>query len=154
MSNTPITIRVDGIPRPGGSKRGFAFKRANGKLGVTLVDASGEKGKDWRGDVKHAARQEVKACGWQIPAPNQPLFLTLMLLMPRPKSHYRKSGALKPNAPCWHTGRPDATKLLRSIEDALTGILWADDGQIVRQEVRKIYCDKGSGCSITVQEGA
>ncbi len=59
--------------------------------------------------------------------------------MPRPKAHSRKDGVLKDDAPNWHANKPDATKLLRSLEDALTGVLWIDDSRIVRQQVKKIY---------------
>lgn len=145
-----ITFTVSGVPKPGGSKRGFIFKRkGTGKLGVSLVDASGQPGKDWRGDVKHEARDAARVYGWEVPHSDQPLMLTLTLWMPRPKSHYRKGGQLKPTAPEWHTGRPDATKLLRSIEDALTGILWNDDGQVVTQTVQKKY-ETIPGCEIGV----
>jgi Holliday junction resolvase RusA-like endonuclease len=34
---------------------------------------------------------------------------------------------------------PDATKLLRGLEDALTGVVWHDDAQIVSQHVEKRY---------------
>jgi Holliday junction resolvase RusA-like endonuclease len=52
---------------------------------------------------------------------------------------------------------PDGSKLIRSTEDALTGILWGDDGQIVRHGlVEKRYAGwPGSlsrpGAVITVQ---
>ena len=35
--------------------------------------------------------------------------------------------------------RPDATKLVRAVEDALTGLVWRDDAQVVIQTVRKRY---------------
>lgn len=38
-----------------------------------------------------------------------------------------------------HTVKPDATKLWRSTEDALTGIAWRDDAQISVQVVEKRY---------------
>lgn len=149
---TTLRFDVQGVPKPGGSKRGFIIKRKSGKLGISMVDASGAKGKDWRGDVKAAA---FAACreGWTIPHPEQPLRLTLMLYMPRPKKHLRSNGQLKPNAPVFHTIRPDATKLLRSIEDALTGIVWNDDGQIASQSVVKSYARVGEapGCEILVE---
>ena len=62
--------------------------------------------------------------------------------MPRPKGHYRTGKnalILRKNAPEHPTTKPDATKLLRSTEDALTGILWKDDAQIWCQNVTKTY---------------
>ena len=48
--------------------------------------------------------------------------------------------------------KPDATKMLRAVEDAMTGIAWLDDAQIVRQVVTKRYaeCDQKPGANVTV----
>jgi Holliday junction resolvase RusA-like endonuclease len=73
-------------------------------------------------------------------------------VFPRPKGHYKggKYGtALKANAPPFPTVRPDATKLIRPAEDALKGILWRDDSQIVTQAATKRYGDQ-AGCRIRV----
>jgi Holliday junction resolvase RusA-like endonuclease len=74
--------------------------------------------------------------------------------MPRIGSHYgsgKNAEKLKPTAPKFHTVKPDATKLLRSTEDALTGILWRDDAQIARQTVEKSYGER-AGAWITVEQ--
>jgi hypothetical protein len=63
--------------------------------------------------------------------------------MPRPQSHLGRAGNPLPSAPAFHTTRPDATKLWRSTEDALTGIMWSDDAQIVLQTIQKRYADTG-----------
>jgi Holliday junction resolvase RusA-like endonuclease len=39
------------------------------------------------------------------------------------------------------TVKPDLTKLLRAVEDALTGVVWRDDSQIIHQVVNKEYAD-------------
>jgi crossover junction endodeoxyribonuclease RusA len=38
--------------------------------------------------------------------------------------------------------RPDVDKLCRALMDALTGVAYADDGQVVALSVRKIYTDQ------------
>ncbi len=35
--------------------------------------------------------------------------------------------------------KPDIDKLCRAVNDALTGVLWVDDGQVVEMVARKIY---------------
>jgi Holliday junction resolvase RusA-like endonuclease len=35
--------------------------------------------------------------------------------------------------------RPDVLKLARAAEDALTGIVWRDDSQIVHETLAKVY---------------
>lgn len=139
---------VPGIAKPAGSKRAFVpinkrtgqpFRsKTTGRVVVSVVDDSGAKGKDWRGDVKAIASREYQgepvAC---------PVVLEILFVMPRPKAHFRKNGngPLRPDAPTWHTNKPDATKLLRSVEDGLTGIVWVDDNAVMPR-VEKVYGDR------------
>lgn len=58
----------------------------------------------------------------------------------RPKSHFgtgRNSGKLKESSPKYKTTMPDLSKLVRCVEDALTGIAWKDDNQVVSITARK-----------------
>ena len=132
---------VPGIPKPAGSKRGFAIYR--GKKGareftgkVAVVDAAGQPGKDWRGDVKRFALEAQDG-----PLNEGPIELRVTFQMPRPKAHFTSKG-LKQSAPHYHTIRPDCMKLTRGLEDALTGIIWKDDSQVAVQTVSKIYSDR------------
>lgn len=136
-----LNIIVPGIPAPGGSKRALwrpGTKHAN------IVDAGGERTKNWRAVVALAARSAYR----ETPDTG-PLSLRLMFFMPRPKSHYRSNGELKPNAPYLHVKKPDTTKLIRSTEDALTGIVWQDDSQIAHQQADKVY-GESPGCRVVV----
>ena len=140
-----IEFFVLGVPKPAGSKRVFLNKKT-GKPIVT--DASGQAGKDWRGDVKAAAQR-----AYQGPLLIGPIRLVVLFLMPRPKGHFgtgRNAGFVKTSAPPWHTIAPDATKLLRGLEDALAGIIYADDGQIVSQFVVKRYGNERSGARVKI----
>lgn len=144
----PTTFFVPGIPKPAGSKRGFIVRRAGGKLGVAITDDC-KKGKDWRGDVKVYAGMAIKA-----PIVAGAVRLSVEFNMPRPKSHYRTgkhAGQLKPDAPTWHTSKPDRTKLVRGLEDALTGIAWTDDAQVVCGEVTKKYADREPGALVMIE---
>ncbi len=143
-----ITFQVFGVPKPGGSKRGIVH-RQTGR--VVLIDMS--KNKEWRADVSAAA---LGAMGEREPLEG-PLSLRVMFLLRRPKGHYRtgkRSNEIKPGQPLHPATKPDATKLLRSTEDALTGILWRDDAQIVTQHVEKRYVgpDDAVGAIITVSK--
>lgn len=145
MSETMIDLWVPGEPSPGGSKRPFRNKHT-GK--IALVDAGGERTKNWRESVKVAAMQDGRYL-------EGPIWLRVIFKMPRPKCHYRTgkhAGELKPSAPKHHTKAPDATKLLRSTEDALTGVVWRDDAQVVEQEVSKQWTTGQPGARITIME--
>ena len=40
---------------------------------------------------------------------------------------------------CWHTSRPDADNLTKSIKDSLNGVAYVDDSQVCMLLVRKQY---------------
>lgn len=127
---------VHGIPKPAGSKRAFPLKTGR----IVITDAC-KTSKDWKATVAAT----VMATWRGPPLVAEPVQLDVTFYMPRPKSHYRTgrhAGELRPNAPLFHITRPDSTKLLRCIEDALTGILWRDDSQIAIQTVRKMYGER------------
>jgi Holliday junction resolvase RusA-like endonuclease len=74
----------------------------------------------------------------------EPIRLSLTFTFCRPKSHFttRKGvRTLKDSAPSHKTGKPDCTKLARAVEDALTGIIWQDDSQVVELHVWKVWGD-------------
>jgi Holliday junction resolvase RusA-like endonuclease len=131
---------VYGIPKPGGSKRAFAFMRKKGpkagRLGVAVMDDAGEGNKNWRASIAHTAGPLVKGIF------TGPISLTVVFYMPRPKSHSGKKGLL-PSAPRHPANKPDLLKLARCLEDALTGIAWNDDSQIVSEVLDKTYAGEG-----------
>lgn len=141
-----IDIFVPGVPRPGGSKSG-----SKSKTGKIAIYDAGKHTKEWRAIVAMVASEAMKDKKLLV---NIPVRLNITFVMPRPKSHYRTgnfAGILKHNAPYWHTKKPDATKLLRSTEDALTGIIWQDDAQVVYQSISKVYGLK-PGANIIISE--
>ena len=135
-----MSFFVPGHPKTAGSKRVFMV---GGK--PRLTDDSGKKGADWRGDVKTFAVKEFK----------QPregaLRLEAHFKLPRPKNHLKKDGSLTKSAPLHHTKIPDTTKLLRAVEDAMTGIAWKDDKQIVEQVASKCYTFSTPGVYVVVE---
>jgi Holliday junction resolvase RusA-like endonuclease len=82
-----------------------------------------------------------------------PLHLSLVFCLARPKGHFgsgRNADVVKPSAPRYPTVKPDATKLTRAVEDAMTGIVWRDDAQVVDQYVTKVY-DEPERVVVTVR---
>lgn len=128
-----ISFFAPGIPIGGGSKKGFMVAGH-----INIVDASGEKGRNWRATVAIMGRKEC-------PSPLAgPLKVQMIFHLPRPKAHSRggdPTKGLKLNAPFWHDKKPDVIKLARSTEDALTGICWSDDSQIAVEMLEKRYSD-------------
>lgn len=138
-----IQIWVPGIPQPGGSKKGFVyFDKAQQRHRPALTEDN-RKSKPWREAVAWAAKENF----------SQPLLgaieITYKFFMPRPKSHFGRKGLL-PSAPSQHTVKPDVTKLIRSTEDAMKGIAWLDDSNVVDQHGRKVYGHR-PGALITIK---
>ncbi len=142
-----LDLFVPGIPAPGGSKRAFAIKKGGVYTGRTVIfDDAGQRNKDWRQACVVIAKENAPATPFR-----GPLRVDFHFVMPRLKAHFRANGALKDGAPLWHTVKPDRTKLTRSTEDALKGIIWADDAQIVAGETFKTYGER-PGCTIRIRQ--
>jgi Holliday junction resolvase RusA-like endonuclease len=142
---TKILIFVQDTPRPGGSKRAFSHK---GRAWV--VDAN-EHTSTWRNSVRAAALSVYR--GRPL---HQAVRVKYIFYFNRPRCHFgsgKNSQILKPSAPEHHTKKPDLTKLERSTEDALTGIIWKDDCQVVKCEKEKKYCEEWEteGCQIEIE---
>lgn len=125
---------VPGLAKPAGSKKAFAFKRRNGSIGASVVDDCA-KSRDWKAMVADVGAKHFK--GSQLLG--GPLRVTFTFVVTRPQLHIRKNGSVKPDAPGYPTKRPDVLKLARAAEDALTGVVWADDSQIVTETIMKRY---------------
>jgi Holliday junction resolvase RusA-like endonuclease len=131
---TAVTFTVPGLPQPAGSKRAFAH-RTTGRIVVT--DAN-KNARSWKTDVAGVAAAAMRGA----PLLEGPLELAVIFHVPRPKGHYgtgRNAGAVRAAAPTHPTVKPDVTKLLRAVEDAMTGIVWRDDAQVVVQRAEKRY---------------
>ena len=127
-----ITFTVYGNAQTAGSKRAFPFKRGDGSLGVRVSDDN-PKGQSWKRDIAVSAREVHRG-----DLLSGPLSVTMRFYRPRPAGHFGKHGLNKTGqqmiAPI---SRPDVLKLARCAEDALTGVLWRDDSQIVEEHLFK-----------------
>jgi Holliday junction resolvase RusA-like endonuclease len=128
----PLSFFVPGIPKTAGSKRAFIPK---GWQRAIIVDDN-PKSRDWKTDVSQAGQAAYKG-----PLLEGPLEVSLAFVCLRPKGHHGKNG-VRPSAPVWPIGKPDVLKLARAVEDALTGIIWRDDAQVVSEHLCKLYGPK------------
>jgi Holliday junction resolvase RusA-like endonuclease len=144
-----ISFSVLGIAQTAGSKRAFPFKRKDGRLGVAVSD-NNPRAKDWKATVAWAAREAV---GSGFVPLRCALEVEFTFYRVRPQSH--KVGKGGPNK-SWRehpfpTSRPDALKLARGCEDALQGVLYLDDSQIVTETLRKRW-GEAPRVEITIKE--
>jgi Holliday junction resolvase RusA-like endonuclease len=128
-----ISFTVLGDAKPAGSKRAFAIRRGGVPTGQIAVTDDNPKSKGWKQDVATTAR--LTFTGSLL---DGPVRIWMAFYRTRPKCHYGASGLSKQGresvAP---TTKPDVLKLARAVEDALTGIVWRDDAQIVDERLTK-----------------
>lgn len=145
-----IQFTVLGRPQPAGSKKAFVNKHT----GKVIVTEDAKRSKPWQqqvGDTALAYRDQLP--GRLLDGPLQ---LDVTFVLARPKGHYRtgrNAALIRDSAPTRPAVKPDTTKLLRAVEDALTGVLWRDDAQVVDQTARKVY-GTPERVEITIKEAA
>lgn len=108
--------------------------------GSFIIDQESESLKSWMQQVKQTAISE-----WGIVRnrySDGPFKIEIIFRLDRPKTHFRSgrfSDSIKISAPKYPIVRPDIDKLTRAILDALTGIVYKDDSQVVELDVKKRY---------------
>ncbi len=137
-----ISFTVFGQAKPAGSKRGFLVKTKAGPK-VVLSDAN-KNSRPWKQEVASAAQAMYSG-----PLLEGPLLLQVDVFSVRPRGHFGKRG-VKESAPLYPATRPDVLKLARGIEDALSGLIYRDDAQIVDEILHKRYGEPAR-CEITVE---
>ena len=141
--NTTITIAVLGEPKAQPRPKAFARKFKSGQV-MARVYTPGTA-EEWKSQIAVAARELVP-----FPPLAGPLRVDIEFRFSRPKSHYLTRG-LRPDAPYYHTSRPDRDNLDKAVMDALTTLgFWCDDSQVCSGEVVKIYVEERPGAVITV----
>jgi crossover junction endodeoxyribonuclease RusA len=126
-----IEITVLGPPAPAGSKQAFV------RGGKAIITDASKRSRPWKTRVAAAAQDAMNG---RAPLEG-PVYLRLMFGVKRPVKHYKKSGEIGAEGirRPWPSVKPDAIKLARAVEDALTGIVYRDDAQIVLEAISKHY---------------
>jgi Holliday junction resolvase RusA-like endonuclease len=149
-----LSFTVLGKPAPKGSSRAMMTKTGKAVNVASGSDANKDALQSWAQCVRFAAIEAVGAqsvAGLYFGA--GPLRLQIVFRMKRTGAHFRKNGTVKPDAEKWHVKKPDLSKLIRSTEDAMAGIVMLDDNQISELLVRKVFADPGKeGAWIKVEE--
>jgi Holliday junction resolvase RusA-like endonuclease len=135
-----VTFKVDGDPV--GKQRARYAKRGN-----FVQTYTPDKTRNYESSIKEAA---IQAMG-SNEILETPVNLYLYIRAPIPKSLPKKrleaclNGLEKP------IKKPDASNVLKSVEDAMNGVVYKDDSQIVNIHVTKVYSSQ-SGIDVCVKE--
>lgn len=129
-----VTFVVHGTPGPQGSKsyKGSRTSKQTGRSTPILVESSKKVG-PWRDAVAAAAL--IAMCGRRRLTGPLAASMVFSLQPPARIPPDRFVGGVP-----YPAAYPDTSKLQRSTEDALTGVVWADDAQVVWYErTGKLY---------------
>ena len=137
-----MTFTVFGIAATKGSTRAFVPK------GWTrpIITNTNRSAKSWEALVAHAAGEELLKFGRRGVVFLGPMRLAVAFYYPRPKSLPRTK-----ETP--HIKSPDCDKGARCVLDALSGVVYRDDAQVVQLEVTKQYAALGESprAEITIE---
>lgn len=127
-----MRVRIDlpGIPR--GKGRGRAVSTPQGARVYT--DA---KTRSYEARLAGAAAEAMKG----QPPTDLPVRLTMSVFFAVPQSWSKKKRAQALAGTIWPTVKPDADNTLK-LTDALNGIVWVDDKQVVIATVFKSYSER------------
>jgi Holliday junction resolvase RusA-like endonuclease len=89
---------------------------------------------NWRSDVKSAALAAFDGSGGLLEGP---VCMNVDIYVKRPKKLVWKN---RPMPPVHCATKPDRSNVLKSLEDALEGVVYVNDSQIADGRARKLYC--------------
>jgi Holliday junction resolvase RusA-like endonuclease len=133
-----LIFTVFGRPQPKGSKKQFRWTpREGGGINSRLVESNEATLRPWMTAISATAAER-----WTGELMTGPVGIELLFCFARPRGHYgtgRNAGVVRNAAPAQMAVKPDVDKLVRTALDALTGILFRDDAQVVELRARKQY---------------
>ena len=135
-----VTFKVDA--NPVGKQRARYVKRGN-----FVSTYTPEKTRTYEALIKDAA---IEAMGTSEPL-ETPVTLYLYIRVPIPKSYSKKKVEACLNGLDQPIKKPDASNILKSVEDGMNGIVYKDDSQIVNLHVTKVYSTL-AGVDVCVKE--
>ena len=139
----PAVVRftVYGQAQPKGSARAFMPKGA--RFPVVTSDNPSLKG--WERVVRDTLQTGMRRWSKEDLAAlfEAPVRVVLDFHLPRPKSLPKRVTA--------HTRKPDLDKLARGTIDALSGVLFKDDAQVVEIRARKVHAEGSALVHIRVE---
>jgi Holliday junction resolvase RusA-like endonuclease len=135
-----IAFTVLGEPTPEGSTRAYYIKSLD-RTGTTHQNKKGLQA--WRNRIATEAQRALEDREWKCDTTSA-YRVSVEFSLSRP-----------PSVPCHKrmhpTVKPDIDKLVRAINDALTGILFVDDCQVIYMTMSTEYGDeRRAGAYITV----
>lgn len=108
----------------------------NGRIVAVARDSNDDKSLTYMQEIRTCATVAMEQQSFKMLT--NPIELSIIFWFKRPQSHYgsgSNANVVKSSSPKHHAQSPDLAKLVRCLEDALTGIAWHDDKQVFRYKL-------------------
>lgn len=128
-----IHLTIPGNPVAQGRPRGY-------RRGKHIGFYDDPKSKDWKKTVAVHAQAYLVGRVWELIGTAIKLQIVFRILRPKSVSIKKRPEPIT---------RPDLDNLVKAVKDALNGVLWRDDSQIIELEAKKVY-DDPPGVDISV----
>lgn len=126
MNGRVVHFEVPGPPQPQGSMRPMISRTT----GLAMVKSDNVRLRSWRGEAAWEA-SHAKPIGMCEPFAGA-VKVSVQFVFVRPKS-------VTPTRRPSHTVKPDIDKLTRALFDAMSGIVFRDDAQVIQVFAMKTY---------------
>ena len=137
MPDFEIGFTVMGVPVSQGSMKAFVIKGTNRAV---VTHGKTKELMAWRLQIAHQTGK-ARPEDWQME--DSAIWLEVVFVLPRPKS--------LPKRVIHDIKRPDLDKLLRALLDAMTGVLYKDDSQVIDIHAVKQYSEPGKATGVIVK---
>jgi Holliday junction resolvase RusA-like endonuclease len=133
MTSIEFTVYSVPVAQPRQSQR--IVKPKAGPAFVTNYMKRDAPVQEYKYQLKQTAREHMHG----EPLWEGPLGMNIEIYLPRPKI---MDGKKWPGGRVYHSGKKDIDNLFKSVADALTGIVYRDDGQICHVRIEKFYHER------------
>jgi Holliday junction resolvase RusA-like endonuclease len=132
-----VHVRIPGKPFAQPRPRAFVNPRT-GRASIHPAPAEAT----WRKYAQDHLLAALDQGGLRPPAfPDGPLELTVRAVFACPRGRHLKR-SVRPAE--WRDRMPDASNILKAVEDAANGLLWTDDRQIAVARIEKVTAEQGA----------
>lgn len=126
-----IEINIEGLEPVAKGRPRFST------IGGIVRTHTPKKTVDFENAVKAAAIEQMKKAGSELMDGPVSLFVRFTIGIPESWPKWKRKAASE-NVIA-HTGKPDIDNLIKGVKDALNGVAWIDDSQIMFLNTYKMY---------------
>jgi Holliday junction resolvase RusA-like endonuclease len=132
MTSIDFTVYAVPVAQP---RQRHRIIQAKGRIFSTNYTPAKDPVNEYKYQVRETAKKHMQG----EPLWEGALGMVVEVYLPRPKI---MDGKKWPPGRVYHSGKKDIDNLFKSVADALTGIVYRDDGQICNMMVKKFYHER------------